>query len=85
MITESVAYCIGREYAMVCMCRALPLRLPCVTLGSAAGMPAGAVCPGVMLGWRAACAWLPDLRCCAVAELDAMISHPMRVLDGHGG
>src|SRR5258708_3132985 len=70
---------------MFCMCRALTLPSPCVTLAFLAlGVPAGATAP-IAFGRGDARACLADLCCCAVGALDAMISHPMRVPGGHGG
>src|SRR5258708_26161783 len=82
---SSAAYCIGCEYAMFCMCRALTLPSPCVTLAFLAlCVPAGATAP-IAFGRGDARACLADLCCCAVGALDAMISHPMRGPGGHGG
>src|SRR5258707_15782805 len=82
----TVAYCIGCEYATVCMCVAVLAAVTARDLGfCGAWRGCWRLRPGSWLAQRDVCAWLPGLRCCAGGALNARISHPVRGPWGPGG
>src|SRR5258708_32579285 len=82
----TVAYCIGCEYATVCMCVAVLAAVTARDLGfCGAGRGCWRLRPGSWLAQRDVRAWLPGLRRCAGGGCEAINLPPMPAPWGRRG